>query len=235
MSQPDADPFDFWYAVNNTEVVQGPQKTLEAFGNTHITYYLLSELMDSVDKVRVREGVVEAAKPQIITPNMSDLPLEGFSDAESQRYVDWLKDNAQDLHFLQYGFKIRKQEVKDSVVSDPIEQVIDNVRKQVADTKQPYSAIIHGVESPWEVCLLKLMIDMVEQSGPAHHQQFQSQGLLPSSPMGPGDQRSQIDAAFLDASRDPNLIPELHKFLLGVGAFEENEDRFYALVRASKR
>jgi hypothetical protein len=46
--------FDFWYAVNNTEVVLAPRRHLETFGNTLINYHMVSELMDNVGQVRVR-------------------------------------------------------------------------------------------------------------------------------------------------------------------------------------
>ena len=57
--------FDFWYAVNNTELVRTPTSRLETFGDTIVNYYLVSELMDNVDKVRVREGHLKALKPSI--------------------------------------------------------------------------------------------------------------------------------------------------------------------------
>ena len=55
------DAFDFWYAVNNTEVVLKPRKQLETFGNSTVNYVLISEMMDEVNKVRIREGTIIAA------------------------------------------------------------------------------------------------------------------------------------------------------------------------------
>ena len=42
--------FDFWYAVNNTELLSTPTSRLETFGDTIVNYYLVSELMDNIDK-----------------------------------------------------------------------------------------------------------------------------------------------------------------------------------------
>ena len=71
--------FDFWYAVRNTEVVVPPKRHLETFGNTVINYALVSELMDSVGQTRVREGRMQAERPQIVTPSAySNMLLEGF-------------------------------------------------------------------------------------------------------------------------------------------------------------
>ena len=62
------DPFDFWYAVNNTEIVTTPSHHLDTFGSTVLNYHLVSQLMDSVSRVRVRQGRMQANQPKIITP-----------------------------------------------------------------------------------------------------------------------------------------------------------------------
>ena len=42
----DTEEFDFWYAVNNTEIVRQPSGQLETFGTTVLNYFLLTEIMD---------------------------------------------------------------------------------------------------------------------------------------------------------------------------------------------
>ena len=80
--------FDFWYAVNNTEVVLAPRRHLETFGNTLINYHMVSELMDNVGQVRVREGRMQALRPQIVTPSAySSMILEGFGE-QAEKYLD---------------------------------------------------------------------------------------------------------------------------------------------------
>ncbi len=76
--------FDFWYAVNNTELVVSPSNRLETFGDTIVNYHLICELMDSVGKVRIREGQLKALKPEIIMPqSLGQMDLEEFGqDAE---------------------------------------------------------------------------------------------------------------------------------------------------------
>ena len=102
------DRFDFWYAVRNTEIVAMPSRTLETFGTTMLNYHLISELMDTVNQVRVREGRIEAYRPQIIAPeSYAEGVLEGEFGEEAQRYVEWMRKN---VRFLQYGFKVKKEE-----------------------------------------------------------------------------------------------------------------------------
>jgi hypothetical protein len=75
--------FDFWYAVNNTEVLELPRGRLETFGSTLINYHLVTELMDAVGQVRVREGRIQSFRPEILTPqSFSESPLEGFQAAK---------------------------------------------------------------------------------------------------------------------------------------------------------
>jgi hypothetical protein len=229
------DQFDFWYAVNNTEVVKLPSRQLETFGTTAVNYILVSELMDSVNKIRVREGRLDAARPTILTPgDLGTAALDGFSDAESEKYIDWLSQNDSNLRILQYGFGISKQGTNDYIVSDAMGQVIENVEKEMRAKDDPLSSLIIGVEQPWEVCLLKLMVDMVEYSVPHNMNQLKAHGAFPQPPTA-DEIRRDIDQAFLEAARNPDLISALHDRLVQAGIFPQYEDRFFALVRSSKK
>jgi len=221
--------FDFWYAVNNTEVVAVPQNRLETFGATVVNYHLVTELMDSVNKVRVREGKLKAFRPEIITPpSITDDMLEGFGD-EARDYAEWLQDNAQDMQMLKYGFKVQKQEINDYILSDPLEMVVNRVKEELAERDDPLGAVLVGVDRPWEVCLLKLMVELVQSSAPGNIQDIRQQQR---------DQKLElyqtIEKAFLDASRDATKVPALAELLKKTGLFDRYEDRFFAAVQASK-
>ena len=220
--------FDFWYAVNHTEVVAVPQNRLETFGTTMVNYYLVSELMDSVDKVRVREGKLKAYRPEIITPpTITDEMLDGFG-SEAQDYANWLRQHAQDMQMLKYGFKVQKKEINDYILSDPLPTVVDRVKEDLAKRNDPMGAVLVGVDRPWEVCLLKLMMELVQGS---------AQGNIQDIRQMQRDQKMElyktIEKAFLDASRDAAKIPALAELLKANGLFKRYEDRFFATVRAS--
>lgn len=221
--------FDFWYALQHTTLVQGPQQQLETFGTTRVHYHLISELMDSVDQVRVREGVLNAARPQILTPDhLSATDIEGFEDQESENFLAWLRENQPDLRFLHYGFSLSKQDVKDTVLTNSVEQVEENVLAEVRQNNQASSAVLRGVEHPWEVCLMKLMMELVEKSAPAHMKEMQQRNLIPN----PNQSNLEIEAEFEAASRDRSRIPYLQKRLREMGVFEQHQDRFFQLVRS---
>ncbi len=85
---------DFDYAIENTQVILAPEQQIATFGTTSFHFYLISELMDRVDQVRIRNGKIHAERPQILTPeHFSHLLLEGFGD-KAQRYIDQLRDYA---------------------------------------------------------------------------------------------------------------------------------------------
>ncbi len=59
---------DFQYAAENTQVILAPEHHIATFGSTSFRFYLISEQMDRVNEVRVRDGQIHAERPQILTP-----------------------------------------------------------------------------------------------------------------------------------------------------------------------
>ncbi len=221
--------FDFWYAVNNTELVTTPTNRLETFGDTVVNYHLVCELMDSVDKVCIREGHLKALKPEIITPqSLGQMDLEDFGQ-DARQYADWLAEHGGDLKILQYGFRIQKQEIKEYVVTDHLDNVMDRVKAEVGAKDDPLSAILIGVDSPWEVCLLKLMVELVQHSAQGNMQDIRQQAASMKNSL-----LENIERGFLEASRDPSKINPLAEQLKQNGLWEKYEDRFFALVKASQ-
>lgn len=215
--------FDFWYALNHSEVLVRPEQNLESFGATSVHYHLVTELMDATDQVRVREGKIHAFRPQIVTPqNFMESLLEGFEEKQTGAYLDWLQRHEQELLILKYGFKIRKEAISTHVVNDRLELVIDKLKDEIAQRGGGLQALIRGVEEPWEVCLIKLMTDLVQRSSNVNARE------LGRDPEG---HRHEIDLAFSIAARDRSKIQLLASLLHKRNLFAEYEDRFYSLVR----
>ena len=169
---------DFDYAIENTHVIVAPEQQIATFGSTSFDFYLISELMDRVDQVRVRNGKIHAERPQILTPeHYCRLLLEGFGE-KAERYVDQLREHARNIAVLRYGFQFRKTDLSEQTLRDSIDAVINRTKRKVEDTNAPLSAIIHGVDEAWEVCLLKFTIDMVERSSGGNLGDFRKLGLI---------------------------------------------------------
>src|SRR3979409_2562714 len=111
---------NFEYAIENTQVILAPEQQIATFGSTSFNFYLISELMDRVDQVRVRNGKIHAERPQILAPeHFSRLLLEGFGD-KAQRYVEQLRENLRNIAVLRYGFQFRKTDVTEETLRDSI-------------------------------------------------------------------------------------------------------------------
>jgi len=169
---------DFDYAIENTQVILAPERQIATFGSTSFNFYLISELMDRVDQVRVRNGKIHAERPQILTPeHYCRLLLEGFGE-KAQRYVDQLREHARNVAVLRYGFQFRKTDVTEQTLRDSIDAVINRTKRQVESENEPLSAVIQGVDDAWEVCLLKFTIDLIERSSGENLGDFRKRGLL---------------------------------------------------------
>lgn len=220
--------FDFWYAMHNTRVVLMPRGRLETFGVTLVRYHLLTEPMDAVGQVRVREGRIQSFRPQILTPaSLSDSPLEsGFASGQAEAFVRWLRDHDQDIAILKYGFRIRQETVNETILHDALPNVLDRVKADVESRNDPYSALLVGVDEPWEVCLLVLLFGMTRHSAPSNARELRAD---------PDGSLHEIEAAFRLAARDRSNLGALADLLKRRGRFAQFEDRFYALVRAGSR
>src|SRR6266487_4682965 len=169
---------DFDYAIENTHVIVAPDRQIATFGSTSFNFYLISELMDRVDQVRVRNGKIHAERPQILTPeHYTHLLLEGFGE-KAQRYVDQLRENLRNIAVLRYGFQFRKTDVTEETLRDSMDAVTNRTKRRVEDANEPLSAVIQGVDDAWEVCLLKFTIDMVERSSGNNLGDFRKRGLI---------------------------------------------------------
>ena len=169
---------DFDYAIENTHVIVAPEQQIATFGTTSFNFYLISEQMDRVDQVRIRNGKIHAGRPQILTPeHYCRLLLEGFGE-KAERYAEQLREHARNIAVLRYGFQFRKTDVSEQTLRDSIDAVINRIKHRVQSANEPLSAVIKGVDDAWEVCLLKFTVDLVEHSSGGNLGDFRKRGLL---------------------------------------------------------
>jgi hypothetical protein len=230
MSKPPT-TFDFWYAVRNTEVIVPPKRHLETFGNTIINYVLVSELMDSVRQVRVREGRMQALRPQIVTPAAySKMILEGFGE-QAEKYIEWLREHEDSVHVLQYGYSLKQEAFSEEIVNDGIENVLGRVKQDVAAREDPLSAVVKGVDTPWDVCLIRLFWLAIRNSVQVNYKEMAARKLFERQEGIPAGVREEIETAFAAAAADTRKIRDLGSLLQRHGLFEQFQDRFFALVK----
>ncbi len=223
--------FDFWFAVNNTEIVVSPKRHIETFGNTIINYHLVSELMDSIGKVRVREGRMQAMRPQIITPaSYSTTILEGFGE-QAQQYLEWLKEHEDTVRILRYGYTLKQEAFSEQVLTDSAEAVLERVKQSVTIDKDPFCAVIKGVDEPWDVCLVKLFWAVIQNSAQANIRELHERHMFEMEEGLPVGLREEVEKGFEAAAKDASLISPLGRLLQENGLFEKYQDRFFSLVK----
>ena len=169
---------DIQYALESTEILLEPDRRIDTFGSTSFEFHLISELMDSVGETRVREGIVHADRPTIIKPEAyAEMVFEGFGE-QADAFNEWLQDNAADLSILKYGFNFRKDKVTEELVSEPFDVVRDRVMERAEHASNPLTAVIHGVDDAWEICLLRFTVEMIGKSQGINVFDFERRGLL---------------------------------------------------------
>ena len=96
---PDSEPMsalsfdDIAYAMEHTVVAHEPDRLIDTFGTTNFRFHLLTEPMDTVGVVRIREGRMETERPKIIRPEgYNDLLFEGFGE-QAQAFAEWFRQN----------------------------------------------------------------------------------------------------------------------------------------------
>lgn len=169
---------NFQYAAENTQVILAPEHQIATFGATSFRFYLISELMDRVNEVRVRDGQIHAERPQILTPDhYMKLLLEGFGE-KAQKYAEQLRGRMRNVAVLRYGFQFRKTDVTENTFRESMEVVTARTKTRVQNSGEPLSAVIQGVDDAWEVCLLKFTVDLIERSSGGNVGDFRRRGLL---------------------------------------------------------
>ncbi|MEM1057823.1 MAG: hypothetical protein AAGK14_01130 [Verrucomicrobiota bacterium] len=172
-------PDDINYAIENTKVVLAPRAKLKTFGTSVVNYYLVTEDMDAANASRVREGRIQAEKPELLTPaHFRRLLLEGFVDEKAEEFAHALSQNPELFTWLKYGFKVRKDEIRSYDVHESLELVVDRVKADAEGRDDPLTAVLTGIDDGWEVCLLKFMVDVIQESAGGHLDDFRERGLL---------------------------------------------------------
>lgn len=181
-------PDSFHYALENTRVLLRPRRNIQTFGTTRFRFQLLTESMDRADEVRLREGTVEAERPQILTPERgARLLLEGFGERAAE-FAETLARQAREKGTplptaLRYGFQIRRGAVRETVFTDTeldavAERLLAGKGAGAGEDDDDLRAVLAGVEDGWEVALLKLTIDLVGESSPGNLGEMRRRGLL---------------------------------------------------------
>lgn len=206
-------------------------RALETFGITRINYHHVAELLDEPGKVRIREGRLIANKPAILTPEayVQD-NMDGFGP-EAREYFEYLKQHADSVRILKYGYQLSQEAFSEQVVTDSIEAVLHRVEESVQAEGDDFGVVIRGVDSPWDVSLIHFFWMQVTASAPINVMEFERAYAQEMKDALPTGVRGEVEKAFVKTGAHPELINDLAAFLRKKGVFEQYQDRFFDLVR----
>jgi len=155
--------------IEHTKIIKQPGKLLASFDSTTIHYYMLTVPMyltfegrsDQSETV-IREGRITWQKPKVITPSYM-LKVEGFS-GEARKAFEMLASEDGDLAMILYGLRLSKDFEKMDIVSNSLDSVAKKISDDIEKRKDPYSAVIKGVDEFWDVSLSKFIQEIVSSS-----------------------------------------------------------------------
>ncbi len=221
-------------AVEATYVVRPPRQALATFGTTTVRYYLVTEpLFREVDargdeETVVREGVVRAERPHIVTPAYL-MRHEGFGD-DARSYIESvMRQVGPDAPGLLYTYNNESMET--SIVSGGAREVTGRIVERLDREQKPLEAVIRGVDDLWDVSLMKFIYELTARSARSNASELRSHGLLETEGGVPRDARLRIDGLLEQAQRG-NVDPsEVHREIERWDLFEEYQDRFLGLFK----
>ena len=221
------------YAVLHTEIVRHPRQHLATFGITNIYYYILSEpsyseISNDTNETVIREGRVIAERPKIVTPYYLT-HLEGFSYDARQYFEKLMMLHGPNAPGLFYTYKNEPKGL--NIVSKNLPAVIDSLNDDLDKKNNPLSAIIKGQDDMWDVSLLKFIYEITSRSVQSNVAQLSAAGMLGMNGGIPSGARKTIEEMFGQAYRGEIKAHDLERELNRWGAFEEYQDRFFALVK----
>jgi hypothetical protein len=234
-SRPENEIARIEYAARHTEIVRHPRQHLATFGITNIYYYILSEpsyaeLSNDTETV-IREGRVIAERPKLVTPYYLT-HLEGFSYDARQYFEKMMMLHGPNAPGLFYTYKNEPRGL--NIVSDNVTSVIGKLNDDLDKKNDPLTTIIKGQDVLWDVSLLKFIYEITSRSVGGNIAQMQSAGMFGSQGGLPVGARQIIEEMFAQAYRGDIKAREVEAELNRWGAFEEYQDRFFALVKSQK-
>jgi len=235
-------------AIENTKVIKPPKKLLASFDSTTIHYYMLAVPMylefegrSSESETVIREGRITWQRPKVITPSYM-LRVEGFS-GEARKAFEMLASEDNDLAMILYGLRLSKDFEKMDIVSSSLELVAKNIAGDIEKKKDPYSAIIKGIDEFWDVSLSKFIQEIIAES--AYHLQLPDLMRNSTVKVGSGGHpviardrlgvpviaRNEIEILFKLFEKGEIKPLDLKLELDRWGMFEEYQDRFFKYFR----
>jgi hypothetical protein len=102
--------------------------------------------------------------------------LEGFGE-RAREFAGWVEEQ-KDFHMLRYGFSLRKTDLSEQVIREPMESALERLEDEIRSESDPMAALIEGIDDAWEVCLMKFTMDLIRRSAGENVAEWKRRGFL---------------------------------------------------------
>ena len=222
-------------AIENTWVVRPPKQALATFGITSVKYYLVTSpiyqelnMDNGLEESVIREGIVRAERPQVVTPNYL-MNHEGFGE-NAEKFLKYLmSEYGPNQPGLMYRYKNNGGDT--SVVSGSVDDVTKRIIEKLDKEDKPLEAVIRGLDDLWDVSLMKFIYELTARSAQQNANELKFHGLLDMEANVPRDARHRIEWMITEAKKGNVAPQEIHKELERWNLLDEYQDRFLKLFR----
>lgn len=212
-----------------TRIIQSPSRRIATFGDTKIKYFFISGIKGYEDRSRLRQGIVLAERPKIITPEAMKERYEGF-DRPAQEFGDWLTQNfGQSFRALEYRFK--NQDHTSSIEHTEPGELAAEIPKRLTPSELGNSVILTGPDKAWQVSLMKFIFDECGASFHTNVRDLEVHGFFDKPDQVRMRQRSVIEDLFRKCREDKSNVSLLGRKLQELGLFAEYQDDFFKLIK----
>ena len=219
----------FRLIIQKTKVLKTPKHRLSTFGQTKISYFFLSEVKGFKDRSRMRQGLVIAEKPQIITPDFMRNPYQGFGK-KANSFGEWLGEKY-GTNFKGLEYKFKNESKSTNIEYSSLSILSDMVKKRLEAGESQQNAIIQGPDTAWQISILKFIMDECMASFVSNIRELDEHGFFDDPKKVARTQKREIEELFLRAESNRSLIPILGQRLHRYGFFRDYEERFFRLVK----
>ena len=163
----------FEQAWGETEIIRSAHRTLFTFGDTRLPYIIVSESLVNKPDVVVREGEMVIKRPVIISADSGHPLFSGFGDKDKE-LAGFLFQRLAYIPPYQY----ENSAASLSVLSEPLEAVIDKLRKKLDRRDDSNTAILKALADTWEISIMKYALEKMVKSTPSNITELKERGFL---------------------------------------------------------
>jgi hypothetical protein len=179
---------------------------------------------------RVRQGTVQAERPQILTPDLWRERFEGFGEEAEAYAAHMSRMYGQNFKSLEYKFKNTLEGT--TLEHAPLAELVDRVTKQLDRDNALRTGLLQAPDDHWSLAVMKFIVEATLQSFPGNMRELDERGMFDPEARAHAQGRRHIEQLFAQAARDRSQIKTLGEALRTAGLFSDYEDRFFALVNA---